>query len=154
MDFILEKSNCPVSQNTFMPLSALSTICLSHLCKQWQMKRSCDEGLDRQLSTCLTTNHWSDKLTIKRDLHQSITGLCNAVCYLIKELQRFFASSEFQKTGPVLLFKNMFWHWYCLPINKIRDIERPDKYETDSDNARSSLWQDMHDRVGKISTRS
>ena len=37
------------------------------------------------------------QLKIKRDLHQSITGLCNAVCYLIKELQRFFASSEFQK---------------------------------------------------------
>ena len=37
------------------------------------------------------------QLKIKRDLYQSITGLCNAVCYLIKELQRFFASSEFQK---------------------------------------------------------
>ena len=37
------------------------------------------------------------QLKIKRDLHQSITGLCNAVWYLIKELQRFFASSEFQK---------------------------------------------------------
>ena len=44
---------------------------------------------------------------------------------------------------------------------KIQDIQQPDKYETDSDNESnerrwlwSSLWQDMHDQFGKISTRS
>ena len=37
------------------------------------------------------------QLEIKRDLYQSITGLCHAICYLFKELKRFFASSEFQK---------------------------------------------------------
>ena len=52
------------------------------------------------------------------------------------ELKRFSASSEFQKkkTGPVLLFKTIFWHWYFFPTNKIQDIQQPDNYETDSDN--------------------
>ena len=53
-----EKSNCPMS-NTFMPLLAFPTICLSHRCKQYDKRRwSWDwGGLDRELSTCLTTNY-------------------------------------------------------------------------------------------------
>ena len=42
-----------------MPLLALPTICLSHRCKQYDKRRwSWDwGGLDRELSTCLTTNY-------------------------------------------------------------------------------------------------
>ena len=75
--------------NTFMALSAVSTV--SPIGATSEKRRwSCNEGLDRELSTCLTTNYktwinsrWSGILTTR------VTGLCHAICYLFKKLKLF-----------------------------------------------------------------
>ena len=76
--------------NTFMALSAVSTV--SPIGATSEKRRwSCNEGLDRELSTCLTTNYktwinsrWSGILTTR------VTGLCHAICYLYIYIYKFF----------------------------------------------------------------
>ena len=65
----------------------------------------------------------------------------------LKNYNVFSHQVNSKKTGPVLLFKTIFWHLYCLPTNKIRDIERPDKYETDSDNASDEFEEVVYGRT-------
>ena len=78
--------------NTFMALSAVSTV--SPIGANSDKRRwSCNEGLDRELSTCLATNYkkqtnsrWSGILTSR------VTGLFHAICYLFtyEKLKLFF----------------------------------------------------------------
>ena len=80
-----------------------SQLCLSHRYKQG--------GLDRQLSTCLTTNY-KKRINSRQSgiFTTSFTGLYDAICYLFKKHQLNSKSD-----GPVLLFKTLFWYWYCFP---------------------------------------
>ena len=52
----------------------------------------------------------------------SVTGLYHAVCYLFRTKTFFCIKRIPKKKGPVLLFKTIFWHWYCFPTNKIQDM--------------------------------
>ena len=68
-------------------------------------------GLDRELSTCLTTSY--KKLINSRQsgiFTTSVTGLCHAICYLFKKLKLFLHQLNSKSNGPVLLIKTLFWH--------------------------------------------
>ena len=75
------------------------------------------------------------QLKIKRVYTTASRDYVMLFAIFLKNYNVFSHQVNSKKTGPVLLFKTIFWHWYCFPTNKIRDIEQPDKYETDSDHA-------------------
>ena len=82
-------TNCPMS-NTFMPLIALSTMSLPlvHDKRRWSWDGG---GLDRELSTSLTTNYKKRINSRWRGIFStSVMGLCHGICYLFKKLKRFF----------------------------------------------------------------
>ena len=110
MGYTHEKSNCPAyMSNTFMPLLALSTTSLPSM----QTTTKEDEvgmlgGLDRELSTCLTTSY--KQLINSRQsgiFTTRVTGLGHAICYLFKKLKLFLHQLNSKNNGPVLLFKTI-----------------------------------------------
>ena len=74
-------TNCPMS-NTFMPLIALSTMSLPlvHDKRRWSWDGG---GLDRELSTSLTTNY-------KKRINSRWRGIFSTICYLFKKVKLFF----------------------------------------------------------------
>ena len=113
---------------------------LSCLCQHSQRHVSpISANSDRRevvMRDCLTTNYKKRINTRQSGIFTTgVTGLGHAVCYLFRT-KTFFCIKWIpkKKNGPVLLFKPIFWHWYCFPTNKIQDIQQPDNYETDSDN--------------------
>ena len=119
-------TNCPMS-NTFMPLIALSTMSLPlvHDKRRWSWDGG---GLDRELSTSLTTNYKKRINSRWRGIFStSVMGLSHGICYLFKKLKRFFLrllnSKNTKNNGPVWLFKTLFWHWYCFPSSVAMDCK-------------------------------
>ena len=139
--------------NTFMPfvstLNHVSPIDANNDKRRWSWDRG---GLDSELSTCLTTNY-KKRINSRqsRIFTTSVMGLCHAICYLFKKLKLFFASIEFQKdqnNSPVLLFKTLFWHWYCFPSSVAMDCKDWKWTETWANNK----IQDTYSNFNQTST--
>ena len=156
MGYSHEKSNCAVS-NTFMPFSAPSTtISLPSV----QTVTEEDE---------VVTRDWIENFTTR------VTGLCHAICYLNLKKKK---KKKFQNKGPVLLFIRIYFgidiisrrllQWIAR-IKNVLKSKPTTRYRTYGNQIYegklrywkwqrkwrwNNLWQDMHDQVGKISTKS
>ena len=117
-------------------LNYVSPIDANYDKRRWNWDRG---GLDRELSTTLTTNYKKRINSRWRGIFStSVMGLCHAICYLFKKLKLFFLhqlnSKKTKNNGPVWLFKTLFWHWYCFPSSVAMDCKDWKWIETEANN--------------------